>query len=316
MSSWPPDLWIITCYYNPGSFQTKRKNYERFVAALKSVEARYRVVECAFEDARFELPDGPTAVRVRGGDILWQKERLLNLALTSLPSSCTKVAWLDCDLLFENPSWMKRTSEALEAVEVVQPYTHVVRLPRGPHAKPENGKAYRSFAAVQSAAREAPLGSASAAHGHTGFAWAARRGWLSRHGLYDVCLAGSADHLMAHAFYGETDSRCTADMLGQAGPYRDHFEAWAADVYEEVGGRVGVIPGRVLHLWHGDLADRRYDLRNQQLQDLGFDPLRDLRLSKEGLWEWASPKPTLHQWARAFFALRNEDGTFRSDHNR
>ena len=36
------------------------------------------------------------------------------MALKSLPDGCNKVAWLDCDILFESDDWVERASRALD----------------------------------------------------------------------------------------------------------------------------------------------------------------------------------------------------------
>ena len=54
-----------------------------------------------------------------------------------------------------------------------------------------------------------------------------------------------------------------------------------------VNSRMGVVPGRILHLWHGDLADRRYADREREFRRLGLDPKAHLRHDENGLWEWS-----------------------------
>ena len=61
--------------------------------------------------------------------MLWQKERLLNLALQALPSSCRKVAWVDCDVVFAAGDWLERTSHLLDHFTLVQPFSHLHRMP-------------------------------------------------------------------------------------------------------------------------------------------------------------------------------------------
>lgn len=48
-------------------------------------------------------------LRVRGDErhVLWQKERLLNLAIDSLPADVDAVAWLDADLIWFNHGWVE-----------------------------------------------------------------------------------------------------------------------------------------------------------------------------------------------------------------
>lgn len=105
-----PDLGLIATFFNPAGYRTKRVNYDRFRAPLDDAGLRLVVVECGFGDATFDLPAGEGVFHVRGRDVMWQKERLLNLALARLPAGCTKVAWLDADLLFENPGWAAETA--------------------------------------------------------------------------------------------------------------------------------------------------------------------------------------------------------------
>src|SRR5262245_42591250 len=79
-------LWAITSYFNPAGYRNRRENYrlfrERLAVPLVTVEwAR---------DGRFALgpEDAEVLVQVSGGDVLWQKERLLNVALRHLPDDC------------------------------------------------------------------------------------------------------------------------------------------------------------------------------------------------------------------------------------
>ena len=125
------DLWSITSYFNPCRYKTKRANFDAFMEGMERVGANVLVVELAFDDEDFELPASDRVLQLRGTGVMWQKERLLNVAAATLPESCTKVAWLDCDLLFENPDWPRLTSEALDEYMVVQPFSTAVRLPRG-----------------------------------------------------------------------------------------------------------------------------------------------------------------------------------------
>jgi hypothetical protein len=239
---------------------------------------------------------------------MWQKERLLNLAIASLPQACTKVVWLDGDILFADPNWAVETSKRLDTAPIVQPFDRVIRLPRSATAFTGEGDAWPAFAAVYARQPNLMLAGDFARHGHTGFAWAARRDILATHGLYDACISGSGDHMMAHAFCGDWSSPCLDRILGQNTALRAHFVAWCRRLYKDVRARVAATPGTILHLWHGDTENRRYVLRNQQLSTFNFDPAADLRVSPGGAWEWSSDKPALHQWAIDYYPTRKEDG--------
>ena len=302
------ELVLLTTYFNSHGYRTKRWNYDRFRERMEGSGLRLVTVECAFGSEPFELPADRNVRRVRGRDLMWQKERLLNLAISELPKSVRKIAWLDGDILFERADWAVRTAKLLDEFPVVQLFDRAIRLPRGHMAYTGEGDAWASFAAVYRRQPQQLLAGDFAAHGHTGFAWAARRDWLDAHGLYDACIAGSGDHMIAHAVCGDWTSPCIRRIIGDNNRHRDYFAAWAKRQYRDVRAALGCVPGTVLHLWHGDIENRRYVLRNRELAEFGFDPAADVRVGGSGCWEWSSRKPALHRWAREYFGHRNEDG--------
>jgi hypothetical protein len=304
------DFCAITCLFNPGGYRTKTDNFARFRAGLAAQEVRCRIIECAFDDAPFALPASPDTLQVRATDVMWQKERLLNLAIHTLPAHIKKVAWLDGDILFANPRWARETRARLERFAVVQPFASVVRLPRDHGTFAGEGQHWEGFAAVHARDPEIFRRGDFDRHGHSGFAWAARREWIEEHGLYDACVAGSGDHMMAHAFAGDTSSACLDRILGRANPHRDFFADWCARVRPAIRGSIGFAPGAIYHLWHGEMANRRYVLRNRELADFDFDPRCDLRIGAMGCWEWTGPGGRLRQWARDYFCHRREDDPF------
>src|SRR3984957_16077118 len=42
------DLWILSSYYNPEKYKTKRYNYETFIERIQKSNLNYLIVECAF----------------------------------------------------------------------------------------------------------------------------------------------------------------------------------------------------------------------------------------------------------------------------
>lgn len=114
------ELVVVTCYFNSSGFRTRRETYDRFAVSIRGAGLKLLTVERAFGEADFTLPSGPDCMRVRSRDVLWQKERLINLAVASLPAAAEKIAWLDCDVLFSNPDWAVQTAALLDEVPIVQ----------------------------------------------------------------------------------------------------------------------------------------------------------------------------------------------------
>lgn len=209
------DLWVITSYFNPSNYRSKLANYNAFAEKILESGINLLTVECAFGNAPFSLDSRPNVLQVRTKHIMWQKERLLNVALSSLPKGVEKVAWLDCDILFSNADWASQASKLLDSVPVVQLFETVVRLPKGQVSYIGEGETWQSFAYVWHTNPDLIFTGDFYQHGHTGFAWAARRELLQKHGFYDACISGSGDHVMAHAMCGDFKGSCIDRIMGE-----------------------------------------------------------------------------------------------------
>lgn len=301
-------LTVITTYFNPCRYATRRKNYDLFMQGMRKSGVPCVTVECAFGDDEFQLPASLNVIRIRSKTLLWQKERLLNLAASWLPSSCDYVAWLDCDIEFENKHWAKDLVSVLQTHKVAQVFETCIRLDEHGCIGDEPDIS-ESFALVMNRRPELLQAGRYDKHGHTGYGWAMHRDIFDKTGLYESAISGSADHFMAHAIYGEYGF-CVENALKHDTSQINHLKAWGSRFHALVEGSLGVVPGRIKHLWHGDAVNRRYFLHMHEITDLGFNPWTDLHISPGAPIEWATgiDKPALQQYFTNFFASRHEDG--------
>jgi len=303
-----PDVAVVACYFNSHNYASKRRVFELFRASMERSRVPLFIGECAFGDERFELAPSGSVFQFRTPDLMWQKERLLNLAIERVPDRYTKIAWVDADVLFTNPMWIVEASERLDDAPVIQPFSHAVRLRPGETSYFGGGERSRGFCFTRSALP----GLARLKyhlHGHTGFAWVADRQLLSDLRLYDAAVGGTGDHLMAHAFSGDFASRCLPLVFGGSSGYLDHFRRWAEAAWNRVQGRLGYVGGAALHLWHGETANRGYVSRYRDLTGLGYDPVIHLRAETDRLWSWSDEGAFLSKWATDYFRGRREDNT-------
>jgi hypothetical protein len=194
-------LWAVTAYFNPLGYRRRRENYRVFRERL---HVPLVAVELGF-DGRFDLRDGDAEVLIRigDGDVMFQKERLLNLAISHVPAECSHIAWLDCDIVFERDDWMHAAAAALTRHSLVQLFRQVDYMPAGWSGSPSdrsdvylsrpsigcaiaNGREPRTAIHMRIANGEIPVYA-------RGFAWAARRSVVERTGLYDECIVGGGD---------------------------------------------------------------------------------------------------------------------------
>lgn len=306
-------LWAMTCYFNPVGFRRRLENYRLFRQRLT---VPLVTVELSF-DGSFQLrpEDANVLWQIHGGDVMWQKERLLNIALQLIPKTCDKIAWLDCDVIFARDDWAEHASQALDEFLLLHLFQErydpgrdatldqldsdaaQVAAPSMVYKMVVEGVAPEDL--LVSHPREKRLAS-------NGLAWASRRDVLEAHGLYDACILGSGDRAILCAALG-TFEYCTRGLLMNA-RQEQHYLAWARPYFETVRGRIGYIPGRAIHLWHGEVRDRQYGARDRGLEALDFDPFTDIALDDNGCWRWSSDKRELHAFVRRYFASRNEDG--------
>ena len=340
------DLYIITTYFNPYNYHIRLANYMRFIERIKATGLHLLTVECTFGKDTFELPCDDNVIQIHGRDLMWQRERLLNIGIASLPDNVKKIAWVDAELLFTNPQWAVETSNMLDVYPVVQPFQKVILLQPGASAGSVKDQSVIGFGYQQMLDAGNVKHASMKQHGHTGFSWAFRRDVLASRGLYDAHIGGDGDHLMAHAMCGDFDSACVNRVFTTTPmdrvprlrntllmrllksvvpetvrkrimnhpklnnvntPFHSHFLNWALGFYNNIQGRIGAISGTALHLWHGNMARREYNERREILKSHNFDPHTDLRLGESGCWEWNSHKPELHRFIRGHFQRRRED---------
>ncbi len=304
------EMWGITAYFNPNGSRRRLENYRLFRSRLALPLA---TVELTFgRGAELGDDDAEVLRHVDRGSLLWQKERLLRLALAALPHHCTRVVWLDADIVFEDSTWAERCAQLLDRFPLVQPFESAVELHPGPvSAGPTAAaptRALPSLAAEVAAGRDCRslVRPPSAGQGpRMGIAWAARRELLDNHGLYDACIIGGGDRALAGAGLGCLTEAEQALKMNRA--QVAHYHSWAIPFFAEVGGEIAHAPGRVHHLWHAPVDARAYRSRHRGLARLDFDPTTDITIGADGAWCWSSRKPKLHAFVRNYFTTREND---------
>lgn len=309
----PDTFWGVTVLYNSEGYQTRRSTYTIFRERSRKQGLRLLAVELAFGDGPFELKEGDAdlLVQLRSSDeaIMWQKERLLNVALNHLPPDCNAFAWLDCDVIFENDRWIEETVALLRRHVVVQPFAISVRLPKGRTTTMDialaNDRRFERRPSIAYAREHAGPAEDFVLTGHSGFAWAARRSIFDGLGFYDKMIVGGGDTVLMCGFFGRPTHKFT-HILPE--PLVQDQQAWIQMMSSRVGGRVGFTPGAIFHLWHGESKRRRTQERLEILHKHRFDPQIDVRTGDAGQLLWSGNKPALQRAVARYFWLRNEDG--------
>ncbi len=309
------DMWAITAYFNPMHWRRRRENYRRFRRALGiplvAVEAGY--------DGQFDLEpgDADVLVQVPAVDVMWQKERLFNLALAAVPPTVAKVACVDSDVVFLRPDVWQEVSERLDHARLLQCFSEVYYLPADHPLDRATIERTQSpclgFGLLRQQGRSTlelcnpdwrnPNDLPPVSYG---LGWAFRRELFASRGFYDAWVIGGGTRV--HCFAADGLWREAVQAMRLTTRAAEHFRRWAEGFHQDVRGEWGCVPGAIAHLWHGTIGGRKFRQRYEDFSRFEFDPQTDLALDEHGVWRWNSDKPAMHQYVREYFAGRQEDG--------
>ena len=290
-----PKLAIITSFFNPKNYVNLRANYLAFSKEIKK-HADLFPIELSFNGEFFITDENVIRIHGDSNNVLWQKERLLSIALENLPEEYTNVAWLDCDIIFENNNWVEDINDALSKFNVVQVYETAKRL------GPNNEITTKSTGIIKYLESSTYSYPPNRMLGTTGFGWAIRREVIDEIKFLDTQILGGADALMYFSFFGIYGSNIHDQLSNN---WKQHIRPWAMKCFEVVGGSVGYIKGSIIHMYHGTTKNRNYQRRYDVLKSINFNPSTDLTISESGIWEFKnkSLNPTISK----YFNERNED---------
>jgi hypothetical protein len=301
----PNDLAIVSCYFNPCEAESRRRNLSTFLEGMRAHKLPVFVGELVFPNQRYLLPESEgtvSAVRFSAHDVMWHKERLINLIVERLPSQYTKVAWVDADVTFPDETWYAKASTLLDHLQLVQLFEQVSQLNNdGIEIRRLSGLAMHV-----ALARPRPF-KFDTSDTWPGLAWACQRRLLDTHGLFDVMILGGGDTYMSLAAYGRLDESYDWHVQRLAPKLRKAWRGWAKPFFSDVRGDVGFVPTSIVQLGHGRTENRRYVERLGILSKYDFDPMTDITSGPLGIWEWSSMKLRLHAEVRAYFRQRDED---------
>lgn len=281
-------LWAVTCYFNPFECPHRRRNFEECIRWLTAQNVPVLAVEVVIGSI-VGIAGGWRTLTLRvPGDCMWQKERAINVGVSSLPAECDKVLVIDGDVLLPKDT-LGLLDQALDMYPVIQPFRYVELLRENRDLDSVMaGLAYRGGLRV--------VGEPTA----HGFAWAFRRGVLDC-GLYDRCIVGGGDTVMAGAFWGQQNLAATKARMNDA--CRVAYLAWAEAMFSKVGGQVGWLEGVAQHLWHGSFDSREYVSRHEILRE--FDPTSvTMPLGEEGLRWNGKASPALRNAVEGYLRRR------------
>ncbi|MEQ9302225.1 MAG: sulfotransferase [Cyclobacteriaceae bacterium] len=322
------DFAIVTCFFNPAGYNSRVRNFHTFYKGVQAAGVKLLTVELAFDDQDYQLGDDiGEVIRLRSSDVMWHKERLLNVGIQELlRRGYKKIAWLDCDIVFDDVhEWPWYVANELERANLCQVFSHSSIAMDANSSRQVAWGAIRYYNATKNILKQSlkkpkknmPIG---IPQGLSGFGWAARSEVLEKVLLYDGAILGGGDKMIYAAAFRNvfdnskidtlTRSHYSCDSCGhynESIPYKEHYQSWARQWCDAVNGLSGFVYTGVRDLYHGERKLRGYMQRRETLFAHDYDPKTDIVLDENGCWKWSSDKPDLHKDIANYFLSRNED---------
>lgn len=302
-------LYVVTVIFNPLQFRSRIKLFNEFKPYIEWSGAKLLTVEVALNNHEFECTTSinPWDLQLRTTDVLWHKERGINLGIQQLlknDPNAKYIAWIDADVKFSDPHWVNNTILALQHYNVIQLFSQASFL------NYKNEQLWITDSMVKKYltkgySQKPPLPLEYVSGGHPGLAWAAKRETLEGlGGLIDFCIAGSGDTHMANAFKGDIN---LFFKQGMSPGFRKALTLWKNRSDKYVKGNIGFIDGMCMHYWHGASDKRGYIKRWDIMLFHQFDPFVDIYTALNGLHKWTGNKTEMEMDVRTTMTARSED---------
>lgn len=274
-------FYVICVMFNPSRSRSRIKLYLNFKRQLEKMGVKLITIECTYENSPFTLTRQnyePHNIQVNTQNAFFQKERLINLALTKLPLDAKYVVWCDCEVEFLNPNWVNDTIKALNIFKIVQMFESVTILGENN----EEIKRERSFSARLFDKIEMDKKDFEECVEYSGYCWGFRVDILKEiGGLYDLSPIGNCDTIMAYCLAKRTDEYVPNTLTDH---FKDTIKDWQKKASAAFSTGIGFIPGEIRKHWSALRNDKKVYDRWDILQTNGYDPSRDLYSGENGIY--------------------------------
>lgn len=308
-------LHVVSVISNPLRWDSRLRLTKNFIEHMLDSGVNLTIVETEYGERPFQLDKVPHIKHIptRAATMAWGKESAANVGIRALPPDAKYVAWIDADIEFRRSDWAAESVHTLQMYPVAQPWSEAldlgpqgeIMMVKGTHVQRSFGWVWREFGNVVDGWKKQFWDDPYPPYGHSGYAWIATMEFFNQiGGLVERSGAGAADHQQALAFVGEVD-RAIHGLSSDS--YKAYVKSWGERAFAACQGRVGYVPGRIEHSFHGRKTRRKYVERWDILTKHKFDPMTDVHLNRWGILELSNNKPALRRDLEAYFSGRNED---------
>ena len=317
-------LHVIAVISNPVGYESRYRLYREFANKMaRTSNVNLITVELAFNNRPFVITETGNInhIQVRSNSELWHKENMINIGFSRLPEGWKYAAFIDADIDFINPHWVRDTIWQLQHHKIVQLFSKCIDLDQWHNPMQivdglvarfvDNGRQVPEYVGnLPKTLRGKDNGGiyTDGRFWHPGYAWSiTKTAFDELGGLMEFPILGSADHLMALAILGQS---CRINNIALSPGYLGEIHKWEQRALRFIQQDIGFVDGSIYHYFHGSKRARGYHNRTQILINHQFDPNTDLKKNSYGMLELVVENDRqikLKDAIRLYFRSRNED---------
>lgn len=290
-------LFVVVVISNICEYKRRWELFNEFINRMHEYKdyIELYITELAYNEQEFMVTDKNNSkhYQLRTDYALWHKENLINITIKNkLPNNWKYVAWIDCDIEFNNKLWYEDCINKLQDNDIIQLFEKCINL----NYLNEADTTYESICYMHK-------NNIILNGGHPGYAWACTREYYDKIiGLLDICIVGGSDSKMASCF------------INKYIPF--HYCPEYKKIIEEFYNRsqpckYDYVNGTINHYYHGQLINRQYENRHMILLSHYYNPYLYLKYDNNGILIPSKhfPEKMLEDIYK-YFIDRNEDDIY------
>lgn len=295
-------LHCVIVFYNYCEYKIRYKVTKEFIERYKNhPNMDIYIVELAYKNQEYCITDknNKNHLQLRTEEPLWHKENLINIGINKLlPKDWEYVAWIDCNLKFENNDFVEKTIEKLQKYDVVQmfkivKYEKFIKYSYFYYMGHNNEKKFKSIKEKLMMKKNGY---------NPGIAYACtKKAYNIMEKIYDCAIVGGGDNIFANALNGENiiikifyKYYCkNKNIIEYINKYIDKVKNLKSTYVDNV----------IIYINHGNLKKRQYDTRDVILSD--FNPENDI-IYKDGIIQ-LNKRDDIQEKINKMFFDRDED---------
>ena len=291
-------FYVITVVFNPARSRTRIKLYSNFKKQMEKFGARLITVECVYENSPFTLTQPnyePYNIQVKTNSAFFQKENLINLAVSKLPHDAKYIAWIDYEVEFTNHNWLNDSIKALNMFKIAQLFDEISLF----NVNGEEIGREKGFASLLGNKKNLDKKVFEATTITAGYGWAIRKeAFKELGGLIDYTLINTGEKTIAYCLAGKIDEYVPDVFCNH---FKDSLKSWQKKSEQIFPQGIGFIPGMIRVVSNTFRRDKKYLDRWDILANNNFDQKIDLVKDNNGLYVLVESKQKLIEELKNLF---------------